>query len=151
MQWMDWATIALALFVGLSESRRGALTAIVDVAGIVLGLMVAETLYPEFVSEAVSPVTAYCLVFAAVMVLTVLISWQVQLATARITGPIDMGLAAGVGVIAGLCLSYALFYVAYLAYGRNYGPFADSLLRPAVYDLNWYHALSDRFIPGGGS
>jgi len=137
------------LGIGLVESRRGALTVLVDIAGILLGLVAAETLYPAFISEAASPVVAYSLVFAGVAVLTVLVSWHVQLVTARLTGPIDMGLAGGAGVLVGLGIAYAMYHVLWLDLGSGYAPYADSILRPVVHDLTWYHSLVERLTPTG--
>lgn len=149
MQWTDWATILLTLGLGLVESRRGALTVLVDIAGILIALVVAEMLYPSFISEAASAVLAYVLVFAGVTVLTILVSWHVQLATARLVGPIDMVLAGGAGILVGLAVSYALYHIVWLDQGSAYPPFADSILRPVVHDLTWYHSLVERLTPTG--
>lgn len=144
MQWTDWVTICFALFFGLAEARRGLLAALVDVVGIMIGIRAAEALYPHFVSEAAAPVTAYGLVFAGVLVVTFLASWQIQTATARITSPIDLAMAGLVGAVAGLCMGYVLFHALYIAHGDSYPAYADSVLRPIVHDLTWYDSLMVR-------
>ncbi len=141
MQWTDWTTVALFILFALAEARRGSLAAMVDIVGVMIAVKAADYLYPEFVSVAAAPITAYTLVFAAVCVVTVLVSWQVQSATARIRGPIDLLVAALIGCVVGLTLAHAMFHALYIAHGRNFEPFADSLLRPYVHDLTWYHAL----------
>jgi hypothetical protein len=118
----------------------------VDLAGVVIALRVAELLYSDFVSAAASPLTAYGLLFAAVMVLALLLSWQVQLSTAKLASPIDYGIAAGVGAVAGLAVAYALYHGLLVEYGDTYGPYADSMLRPYVHDLTWYYSVAHKIM-----
>ncbi|MGD9518317.1 MAG: CvpA family protein [Armatimonadota bacterium] len=148
MQWTDWAAIVLCLGSGFVESRRGTLTALVDVAGIVIALKMADFLYPEFVSEVATPLTAYLMVFVAVVILVFLLSWQVQASTAKVLSPVDVVLASCMGTAVGLIFAYALFRILYVGLGRDYAPFDESILRPFVYDLTWFHNIVDRVTPG---
>ena len=141
MPWTDWACIALCLFLSLVESRRGSLTALMDLFGALFALRAAEELYPYVISEAVGPDIAYVLVLGALLLLLVMISWQVQMATARLRSPADFTIGAAAGVALGFVLAYALFHFLLIAYGRSYGPFEDSFIRPYVHDLTWLHSI----------
>ncbi len=142
MPWTDWACIALCLFLSLVESRRGSLTALLDLIGSVAALRAADELYPYVISEAVGPDVAYVLVLGALVLLLIMISWQVQMAAARLRGPADCTIGAAAGVLLGLVLSYGLFQFLLIANGEYYGPYRHSYLRPYLHDFQWLDTLN---------
>ncbi|MBC7286715.1 MAG: CvpA family protein [Armatimonadetes bacterium] len=144
MPWTDWACIGLCLAASLVEARRGSLAALVDLLGVLVALPAAERLHPLVVSEAVDPGIAYLLVLGALLLITVMVSWQVQTATARPSGPADFTVAAVAGAFVGLALGYGLFHFVLLYYGDAFPPYQDSTLRPIVHDLTWLKPLANR-------
>ena len=144
MPWPDWASIALCLMMSLVESRRGSLAALFDLFGVMVALRAAAELYPYVISEAVGPDIAYVLVLGALFLLLIMVSWQVQMATARLRSPADFTIGAVAGVVLGLMLGYALFHFLLIACGETYTPYHDSYLRPYIHDLGWLHALAKK-------
>lgn len=141
MQSTDWATLLLCIGAVIVESRRGSLTAWTDVVGIIVGLRGAEYIYPAIVSEALTPGRAYLLIFLSSLVLVGLISWQVQTAAAKYSGPVDRLAGAFAGLLVGLAFSYGMFRCVLYTYGREAPAFSASVFRPIVHDFTWVDAL----------
>lgn len=141
MQSTDWVALLLCVVAVIVESRRGSLTAWTDVVGIIVGLRGAEYIYPAIVSEALTPGRAYLLIFLSSLVLVGLISWQVQTATAKYSGPVDRLAGAFAGLLVGWAFCYGMFRCVLYTWGRDVLAFRDSVFRPIVHDFTWVNAL----------
>ena len=136
--------VALCLALSLVELRRGSITALIDLVGMFVALRAAEYAYPYVISEALAPGLAYALVLGALVLLLIMISWHVQVATARLASPADFVVGALAGVMVGLALSYALFHFLSIEYGNSLAAYRTSMLRPWVHDLKWLEPLAKR-------
>ncbi|MCX7598901.1 MAG: CvpA family protein [Armatimonadetes bacterium] len=143
MQSTDWATLVLCIVAVIVEARRGSLTAWTDVVGMIVGLRGAEYIYPAIVSEALTPGRAYLLLFLSFLVLVGLISWQVQTATVKYSGPVDRLAGAFAGLLLGVAFSYGMFRYVLYSWGKNVPAFRDSVFRPIVHDFTWVGAIVD--------
>lgn len=149
MQSTDWATLALCMLAVFAEARRGSLTAWTDAVGLIVGLRAADYIYPAIVSEALTAGRAYLLICLSFLVLVGLISWQVQTAAAKYSGPVDRIAGAFAGLIVGVALSYGMFHYVLYTWGRNVPPYSHSFFRPIVHDFTWLDAIVDKLVGAG--
>lgn len=141
MQITDWATIGICVLAIVAEGRRGSLTAWADAAGLIIAFQVADFVYPAVASEALTPAKAYFVVIGCFVVLIALISWQIQSAAAKLTGPVDRIAGASAGLIVGLACAWGMFQYIAMAYGKSSPLFDHSVFRPMVHDFSWAHAI----------
>jgi hypothetical protein len=149
MQSTDWVTLGWLLLAVIIETRRGSLTAWTDAVGLIVGLRAADYIYPAIVSEALTAGRAYLLICLSFLVLVGLISWQVQTATAKYSGPVDRMAGAFAGLLVGLTLSYGMFHYVLYTWGRHVPAYNQSLFRPLVHDFTWLEALVDKLAGVG--
>ncbi len=142
MQWTDWAAIALCLVAAFVDARRGSLVALADWVGVMVAIHAADAIYPSLVTSATPDAAAYLLVLGACLVILFLLTWQISVSfSATYRSPIEGVIGGILGVLTGLTLAHAMFRAVYLAWGPFAPAFADSLLRPEVYNLRTIHAL----------
>ena len=142
MQWTDWATIALCLVGAFVDARRGSLVAIADWVGVMIALHLADAAYVTLLTPATPAPVAYALVLGVCLVVLFLATWQIAISFGRGQhSPLEHMVGGLLGGFTGLALAHAMFRTVYLAWGPFHPAFADSLLRPEIYNLRTLKAI----------
>ena len=145
MVFTDWVTVALILGGIVFESRRGSLTAWVDVIGVVVAYKAAALLHPQMFTNALPSQNSFLLVFGMIMVPVFFLSMNVKRATEKFIASIDFVLGGMGGALSGLVLSAVMFEYIVLAHGHSVPAVANSVFRPIVFDLTWYQQMVRHF------
>ncbi len=146
MVFTDWVTVALILGGVVFESRRGSLTAWIDVIGVIAAYRAAALLYPQMFTNALPAQSSFAVVFGMVMVPVFFLSMSVKRATEKYMTSIDFFLGGLGGAVGGLVMAAVMFEYIMLGHGHSDPAFADSVFRPIVFDLTWYEYLSQRMV-----
>lgn len=145
MEFTDWVTIALIIGGIVLESRRGSLTAWIDVAGVIVAYRAATFLYPQMLTDVLSPQNSFLLVFGMIMVAVLFTSMYIRSTTQKFMTSIDYVLGGLGGAVTALVLSAVLFQYILVAFGSTDPWFAKSVFRPVVYNVTWYQHLVHHF------
>jgi threonine/homoserine efflux transporter RhtA len=144
MAFTDWVTVALILGGIVLESRRGSLTAWVDVIGVIVAYKAASYLYPQMFTNALPAQSSFAVLFGMVMVPVIFLSMNVSHAMEKYMVSIDFFLGGLGGAMSGMVLSAVMFEYIVLGHGYSAPEFAQSIFRPIVFDLTWYQQLEHR-------
>jgi hypothetical protein len=143
MTWIDVASVALFVTVGVVEAKRGFFPAVIDLCLVLVGLNLAQTLTGTVASPLGSRAAAFGLLFLFCVVVAAVTSSLVDKYTKWEIGPYDGAAAGIVGVVVGLGVAHGLYHVVALHGAGGHALVVRSLLAPEIYDLRTLHSIGD--------
>jgi len=150
MTWIDVASVALFVVVGVVEAKRGFLPAAVDLCLMLLGLNLCKQLTGAVASSLGSRAMAFGLLLLLCVIVAAVASSLIDRHTKWEIGPFDSAAGGIVGVVVGLAVAHGVYHAVALSGAGGHALVARSLLAPEIYELRAMHSIGDALRSLGG-